>query len=332
MRPFPRLTIATALVAAMTFWVAPAAIGAQPGAPLGYAISAVGFNAYFVFDTQPGRTVKGTLRLLSLTPRAKTILVSPVDVSTAADAGLQYGSAPPVGVGRWLNLRTHSVRLSGTRSADVPFTVHVPSGARPGDHFAAIIALDRRVLSQPSSGKGPIRLRVIPRLAMTVLVRLPGPRTRALAIGGAKIEVAPSGASLALAISSPGNTLIRSSTGGVTVSQGGKPLFSQTISLAAFVPGTSISYHVPWKGTPVEGLYRVKGEIHPTGARVIVFDRTIRFGHNAIRRFRAETGRSAIESSGTPILVTVALALALAAALGFGLAYLRSRRQLSRHV
>ncbi|MHB8659889.1 MAG: hypothetical protein ACYC91_18490 [Solirubrobacteraceae bacterium] len=209
--------------------------------------------------------------------------------------------------------------------------MNVPPRAPPGDHFAAIIVLDRRVLSEPSTGKGTIRLRLIPRLAMTIQLRLPGPRTSALAVGGARIEVAPSGASVALAISSPGNTLIRSSTGSVTISQKGKPLFSQSLNLAAFVPNTSITYHVPWKGTPVEGTYRVKGEIRPLGGPVVVFDRTVTFGHNAIRRFRSQTGKPATESSGTPILLIIALVLALTATLGLGVAYVRSRREIRRH-
>ncbi|MHB8660203.1 MAG: hypothetical protein ACYC91_20150 [Solirubrobacteraceae bacterium] len=117
-----RLIIAAAFAAAIVCWVPPT-IAAEAGAQFGYSISAVGSSSYFIFDALPGRAVTGTLRIHSLTPAGKTILVSPVDVGTAADGGLQYGSAAPHGDGRWLNLAEHSVHLSGTRSADVRFTV-----------------------------------------------------------------------------------------------------------------------------------------------------------------------------------------------------------------
>lgn len=142
--------------------------------------------------------------------------------------------------------------------------------------------------------------------------------------------MAPSGASLALGISNPGNTLIASSTGSVTVSQGSTELFGQAIELGAFVPKTSIVYHVPWKGTPVEGTYRVKGQLRPRGAPVIAFDRMVTFGGAAIQRFRSDTGKAATANAGTPVALIVALAIAVAVALGFGVAYARPRRQPGR--
>lgn len=326
MRLFTRVTI----TAAIACWAAPPALAAHAGSQLGYAIDAVGFRSYFVFHARPGGSVQGTLRVQSLTPAAKTILVRPVDVSTAATGGLQYGNHSPLGEGRWLKLAVRSVRLSGTGSEGVPFTVRVPPGASAGDHFVGIIAVDRRVLSRTASGRGSIRLRLIPRLAMTIELRLPGPRRSELALRGVKIEVAPSGASLTLGISNPANTLIAASTGSVTVSQGSTPLFSRGIELAGFVPRTAITYPVSWEGTPVEGTYRVKGELHPAGAPVIVFDRTVRFGRSAIRRFRAQTGRPAKESSGPPVTLIVALVLALVAVLALSVAYGRARQQIKR--
>jgi hypothetical protein len=268
--------------------------------------------------------------MVSLTPGAKTILVRPVDVSTAAAGGLQYGNGEPSGEGRWLTLAATSVRLSGAGAASVPFTVRVPAGARAGDHFMGITAVDRRVFSRPAAGHGPIRLRLIPRLAMTIQLRLPGPRTTALAAGASKIVVAPSGASLALGITNRGNTLVPSSTGTITVSQGATPLFTHGIELAAFAPNTAITYKSPWDGTPVQGTYRVTGEVRPAGAPTIVINRTVTFGRSAIQRYRADTARPAKEDSGTPVELMIALAAALIAAVGFGVAYTIARQQIAR--
>jgi hypothetical protein len=152
--------------------------------------------------------------------------------------------------------------------------------------------------------------------------------TRSLSLGAIGISVAPSGASLAFALSNPGNTLISGATGSVTISQGGAPLFSQGVELGPFVPQTAITYHVPWEGTPAEGTYRVKGEIVPSGARPIAFDRTVVFGRSAVRQYRRQTGRPATESAGTSVVVIVLLVLAVAAAVAFAIAYARASRDL----
>ncbi|HWG09190.1 MAG TPA: hypothetical protein VN672_09305 [Solirubrobacteraceae bacterium] len=320
-----RLTLTAACAVAIA---CPVDDAAGSGSPLGYAITAVGFRSYFIFDASPGETVRGTLRVVNLTSEPRTIVLAPVDVSTAAAGGLQYGNGRPHREGRWLTLTARSAGLPGSGSSDVPFAVKVGRNARPGEHFLGIAAVDRRVLKQRVGGRGPIRLRVIPRLAMTIEVRLPGKRKSMLSLGAMNIAVAPSGATLAMQISNPANTLISETTGSLTVSQGATPLFTQDTTLAAFVPKTAITYHVPWVGTPVEGNYRVKGVLRPAGARPIVFDRTVRFGGGAIRKYRQQTGRQAEESSGTPIVLLVVLGLALALAVTFGFAYIRARRQL----
>jgi hypothetical protein len=308
---------------------APAASSVARGAssPLGYAIAASGFNSYFVFDATPGATRHGTLLLTNLGGNPKTILLKPVDVSTASTGGLEYGLGSARREGRWLTLSASHVRLAG--SARIPFTVRVPAGARPGDHFLAIAAVDQRALERHARTQGRIRLHLVSRLAMTVQVRLPGRTTRALKVGAVSIAVAPSGASVAVRVSATGNTLIPATTGELSVSQDGRTLFRQTIGLAPFVPKTSITYHAPWEGIPVEGSYRVRGELRPAGAATVRFDRTVSFGHNAISKFRRQTGRPAVSHSSLPVTVIVVLVVALAAALGFAVAYARLRRRLS---
>jgi hypothetical protein len=329
MKGFKRQTICGACVVALAVFAPSAASAASSGPVFGYAISAVGFKSYFVFNTNAGAQAHGTLRLSSLTSGPKTILLSPVDVSTAANGGLEYGDGPARGEGRWLSLSAPIVKLAAG-SADVPFTVTVPPGVSGGEHFLGIVALDRRVVDRPATGRGSIHLRLIPRLAMTVELRLPGVRSSDLQIGGARVEVAPSGASLAIAVANRGNALIPGSSGSVSVFQGSTRLFTQKVELASFVPGTAITYRVPWQGTPVEGTYRVSGEIRPTGKAPIRFERTVTFGGGAIQKFRQQTGRPAKSSSGAPVLLIAALAAVSAIAVAFGVAYGQARRKIAR--
>src|SRR3954454_22362509 len=144
MRGGRRLTITALAALALAGGGAPTALGA--GSPLGYAISAVGFRSYFVFDSKPARSVRGTLRVVNLGSSARTIALSPADVGTAAAGGLQYGEGAPHGDGRWVRLSARSVHLAGGASAEIPFEVEVSQSARAGGHFMSIVAIDRRVL------------------------------------------------------------------------------------------------------------------------------------------------------------------------------------------
>ncbi len=317
---------AACLSAAVAVAVAPAPARAAAGSPLGYALSAVGFSSYFKFASRPGLTERGVLRVTNTGAGSRTLELRPADVGTAATGGLQYGLGAPSGEGRWIALPQRTIELAGGSSRDLPFAVRVPSGAAPGEHFLAITAVDRRALARQLRGQG-IRLRLIPRLAMTIAVRLPGPRTEKLALGAIALAVAPSGASLAFELANRGDTLIGSTGGNVTVSQGGTPLFSQTIELGSFVPRTAISFHVPWEGTPVEGSYRVKGVLQPAGAQPIPFDRVIEFGSGAIHRYRRLTGHRAQSSSSDSLVLIALLAVVVAVAAILALAYLRLRKQ-----
>lgn len=96
-----------------------------------------------------------------------------------------------------------------------------------------------------------------------------------------------------------------------------------------FVPGTAITYHVPWRGTPVQGTYQVTGRLTPSRGPAVSFRRTVTFGGEAIEQFRRETGRAAEQSGGPPVLLVGLLAIATLAALGLGIGYLRMRRQVT---
>lgn len=96
-------------------------------------------------------------------------------------------------------------------------------------------------------------------------------------------EVAPSGASLALDLRNSANTLIRKTTGRVTVRQSGWRLFTRQVQIDAFVPGTTVAYPVPWAGVPVEGEYQVEGSLDPEGAAPVDLSGTVSFGRERIR-------------------------------------------------
>jgi hypothetical protein len=325
----PLLRGAGALVGAAAALSAAPAL-AQPAAdsPLGFGVRALGHRSYFVFDASAGQRVQGRLLLKNASARERLIFLRPVDVTTAVSGGLDYADqrSRPRRAGGWIRLSRKTVRLRGGEAVEVPFSARLPRGARSGDHFAGILAFARPRARRAARSRFVLKLRS--RLAIAVQFRVPGPRKPALQHRSTSIEVLPSGAALALGLANGGNTLVRRTSGRVTVSRDGRRLFSQDVDVDAFVPATQIELLVPWTGRPAEGDYDVRGILRPRGAAPITIATRVAFGDDLAREFRDETGRPAGEADGPPLLL-IAILLAMAAGLvALATAYLRLRRRI----
>jgi hypothetical protein len=292
------------LGAAATLLVLSAPAAAAP-APLGFGLQALGHRSYFVFDARPGETAYGRLLLTNTTTQSRIVNLRPADALTAVTGGLDYGQPlpRPKRTGRWLRLAERRVLLPGSGAREIDFVVRVPRGARAGDHLAGIVAFGRKQQARRVRGSS-FQLRLVPRMAMAVWIRVPGPRAARLDLRSSHVEVTPTGAFLGLRLRNAGNTLLRRTTGRV-------------------VPRTEITYPVPWKGRPVEGDYEVRGLLRPRGGRAIELDKEIEFGQERIKEFRRETGKPATESRGASPAVLGLLVLAVLALALVGGAYLR---------
>jgi len=305
---------------------APAAAQARKD-PLGFSIEAVGLPSFFRYDARPGQTVRGAVRVRNIASGPRVAYLRAVDARTAATGGLEYGdqSRPPAATGRWIRLAARTVRLPGGASQEVPFSVRVPPGTRAGDHVAGIVAFGRQPRRQRRGRR--FQLRFVSRLAIAVQIRVPGPRRTREEFRDADIQILPSGASLGLKIANTGNTLIRQTTGRVTVSARGRRLFTRRVRIDSFLPETEIVHPVPWRGTPVQGDYRVTGVLRPRGGPPVEIDTEASFGRERIREFREETGRPAVEAQGTSPWLVAALGAAVLAVAALAVAYLRLRRR-----
>lgn len=301
------------------------AASAAASSPFRYALAARGFRSYFVFNVRPGQTAHGTLEVIATGHGPATILLAPARVGTAAAGGLDFTRTQS----SWVQIASTTVRLTPGAHVPVPFTVHVPAGASPGQHFAGVLAVDSRALSARAAGSSAIRIRVVPQLAMTIEVTTPGRLWRALSVGRAAISVSPAGASLQLNLSNPGDELVSGASGHLTIAQAGRRLFASPLTLGPFVPGTQIALRAPWQGMPVAGTYTVTGTLRPAGSARIAFRRVVVFGNAAIRRFRRDTGRAAETSSGVPFWLLLLLGAVVVLAVAFAVAYARLRARVA---
>jgi hypothetical protein len=286
---------------------------------------------YFTFAARHGTTVAGRVQIVSRSTQARSVLLQAADVGTAATGGLDYRDGRPRATARWLRLGRRRLTLPAGQAVTVPFAVQVPAGARPGDHVAGVVASDPTELARQrraaQRGGNALRLAFRSRLAIAVLVRVPGARRARLAFEGAAVDASPAGVRIALRLGNRGNTLIKPTRGNVTVSQDGQPILTTGVDLDTFAPASEIRFPIPLPGTPTQGRYHVAGTLHPNGAPPVRIDTDVEFSQRQAQRFTRETGRPVHRDGGPPWLL-IALGLAMLMAAGFAVAYLRARRQL----
>jgi hypothetical protein len=316
------------VLAALVGLLGASAAGAQD---LGFSLAGGGARPYFTFVAGSGRTLTGHVQVVSRSGRAHRVVLEAADVGTAATGGLDYRDGAPRATARWLRLDRRRLTLPAGQAVSVPFAVHVPAGAQAGDHVAGVVATDPTELVRQRRaarrGGQALRLAFRSRLAIAVVVRVPGPRRPSLAFDGAAVDASPAGVRIALRLRNRGNTLIKPTRGDVTVSQDGQAILTTGVDLDTFAPASEIRFPIPLPGMPTQGRYHVAGTLHPNGAPPVRIDTDVEFSQRQAQRFARETGRPVHPGGGPPWLV-IALALASLMAAGFAAAYLRARRQL----
>lgn len=301
------------------------AVGGATCAPAradgGVAISAVGQPSYIRLAPHPGRALTAAVRLTNLSQRTTRLRLDPVDVGVAAAGGLSYGTARPLGAGRWLRPRARTVVLAPREERTVAFSVLVPRGTRGGEHFAALTATARPVRVRSGARNRRVDVRFVTRLAIAVRLRLPGRLRTALRVGRASVprHALPA---LVLPLSAPGTALLPGARLSLAVTRGGRRLLRIRQVLGAFVPGGRLAFTVGWPGVPAPGRYRLDGTIVAAG-RTIAVHQTFAVAapaHAASAAAPADRAQARPRPPGwaarTPLLAVGVAALGVGAGLG----------------
>ncbi len=125
--------------------------GAQPGSgvvnswslsPTGTDPSQPSTRVYLSYTLDPGATVNDSVTLWNYSNVPLTFHIYPSDAFNDADGGFDVLAADKAqaDVATWVTLPQENISLPAQAKADLPFSIHVPAGARPGDHAAAILA------------------------------------------------------------------------------------------------------------------------------------------------------------------------------------------------
>ncbi|MFD0383735.1 hypothetical protein ACFQ2B_19480 [Streptomyces stramineus] len=171
--------------------------------------------------------------------RAGTVLEDKLTVVNPADRPRTLGLRA---VGPWLALATRRVTVPPRTRADMPFTVTVPDGARPGGHSGAVV-----VTGEGRDVRLPVALRVTG-----------GPALPALAVENVRVSGAGGGAVIRYALVNRGNTALAPR---LTIRADG--LFGEVLrrpgsgAPAELAPGRSVRLTEKWPDAPRLDAVRV---------------------------------------------------------------------------
>ncbi|MFF9766091.1 WxL protein peptidoglycan domain-containing protein [Streptomyces sp. NPDC014636] len=221
--------------------------------------SKIAARPYFALSAEPGQTLTDQVAVQNRTGRPLTFRLYAADAyNTARDGGFAVRTVRERmrGVGAWAKPAKPRITVPGHRTVTVPFTLHVPDGAEPGDHPGAIVALDERI----DPGSGRLALGVQRAVGARVYLRVGGPTLPALSVEHVHIShhqplipgLGDSTATVSYTLRNTGNVTL-----GPEVELKARGLFGRTLLHrdltrvpAELLPGQRVRLTETWRGAP----------------------------------------------------------------------------------
>lgn len=259
-----RGAIALASIAVLATFSGPLVVAKAAGPTFALKPASPAKLGYFVFSGKPGTTVHGKVEVINVGSKAGTTSLYAVDATTGATSGAVYRSKGEArrGVGTWVKLGSRTLELGPGESRVVPFSVRVPSGAKPGQHLGGIVAqrFTKVAGNQAAPGgkqQNGFKVKIQALSVLAVQVNLPGPQRVKMTLTGIKVGSQPGHQSLLLGIGNPGNVLLKGKGSLKVVNRSGRRVQNQSFNLDTFVPKSHIDFPVYIQGKALApGRYR----------------------------------------------------------------------------
>jgi hypothetical protein len=215
---------------------------------------------YFVYQLGPGGTTQGAVIVSNVGTASGVVKLFTADGTTGATSGTVYKTdTAPSATGGWVTLGATSFTLAPGGHRQVPFTVRVPSGTKPGQWVGGIVAeTSTKVAEQKSGQKARVQIKVRDLTIVAVQVNVPGTPHISFTIG--KITTGGSGGfqKVFVHFANDGNLLVKP-RGTVTISNSeGAVVESLPFTMDTFLPATSIDYPILLKKALTAGSYTAK--------------------------------------------------------------------------
>jgi hypothetical protein len=276
---------------------------------------------FYLLDANPGDTVTQSIRVSNPNDHPVTVMVDAVDATTGDLTGVQLGrpgSARAL-TSRWFVVSSPQITLAPNMARDVPFTLHVPANATPGQYLAGIsasvpLSSDDTKANQPPAGKAGFTMAVRFQRGIAVEIDVPGPRLANLEVSGIEPTATPDGVSLGLHIANNGNAFAHGQ--GVVRIADTNTDFSFKID--TFVAHSAIVFPMRWTKTVVPGSHHVQVDLTYEGGKRTSWAGTVVIAGDSQSKLQSALANVTVRgkgSSGVPIfLIAGALFVVLVAA------------------
>lgn len=210
-------------------------------------------GAYFTYELEAGGTRTDEAFVINNSADPVTLALFPADGATAINGGTAFAAADEErnGVRAWLSLDATSLSLGPGESTTVPFTVHVPSDAEPGDHVAGLV-----IEAPPKTGgAGGFGAAVIERVGVAVVVHVPGAAEKSLTLGEVCLNQETGSNYFQIPATNDGNVMTRA-TGTMRLGlPDGSDVFTRDVVLDTVLPGDTTALRVDAPFDPDPGSY-----------------------------------------------------------------------------
>ncbi|RPF33377.1 WxL protein peptidoglycan domain-containing protein [Streptomyces sp. TLI_185] len=223
------------------------------------ASSRVAARPYFYLSADPGTTIEDKVVVANRTGQPLSFRLYAADAyNTPRDGGFAVRTVKEKqrGVGAWAKPATSRVMVPAQGKVTVPFTLHVPEGAEPGDHPGALVALDERI----DKGDGSLALGVQRAVGARVYLRVGGPTLPAIAVENVHVVhhqplvpgLGDSTATISYTLHNTGNVTLDPKVELRAKGLFGRTLLSRNLSRipSELLPGQRVHLSEPWHGAP----------------------------------------------------------------------------------
>ncbi len=283
---------------------------------------------FYLLDAGPGSTITQSFRVNNPNDHPVAVTTEAVDAITGEQTGVELGkpgSAKAL-TSRWVVVSTPEITLAARSYRDIPFTVHVPPNAAPGQYLAGVSAsvplsaADAAAAKAPS-GQAGFSMAIRFQRAIAVEIDVPGTRAPKLQVSGVDPQATPSGVNLGVHIANEGNAFAHGS-GVVRVADTNTDL---SFKIDTFVGGTSIVYPMAWTKTVVPGTHHVEVDLTYEGGRRTSWTGTVVIAGDVQSRLENALRNVTVRAHASRSWLPVGL-LALLALLMIGAAIVVRRR------
>lgn len=259
-KPYALLLSAILVLPALVALLATPSYAADNGSWSVYPVSSrIAERPYFYLSADPGQTLRDKVTVANKTGGPLTFRLYAADAyNTARDGGFAVRtlSEKQRGVGAWAEPARARVTVPAHGHVTVPFTLHVPEGAEPGDHPGALVALDERI----EKGSGSLSVGVRRAVAARVYLRVGGPTVPALAVEKVRLThhqplipgIGSGSATVSYTLHNTGNVTLNPKVRLKAEGLFGRTLLSRELAgiPSELLPGQRVRLTAPWHGAP----------------------------------------------------------------------------------